>query len=288
MQPSLVRPAVAAAMSTASALGLAADDAAVLWVSNRIAVRLLPCDVLARVAIATPASRAGAEFEIEVARRLAETDAPVAGLDPRVEPRAYARDGFVVTLWRYYEPTASQDVAPGAYARALERLHAGLREIALDAPRFTDRVAEARRLVAEAEATPDLGDADRALLVGALDGMVAAIAARGAAEQLLHGEPHPGNLLGTRDGLLFIDLETCCRGPVEFDVVHAPAAVGERYRGADPELLRACRILSVAMVAAWRWDRTDRFPDGRRMGIALTAEVRAGLEHLGPGSGRRA
>ena len=27
-------------------------------------------------------------------------------------------------------------------------------------------------------------------------------------QQLLHGEPHPGNVLGTKSGLLFIDLET--------------------------------------------------------------------------------
>jgi len=40
------------------------------------------------------------------------------------------------------------------------------------------------------------------------------------AEQLLHGEPHPGNVLSTKNGLVFIDLETCCRGPVEFDIAH--------------------------------------------------------------------
>ena len=50
MQSSDVSRAVAAAMSTASALGLPADDAIVLHNSNRIALHLLPCDVLARVA----------------------------------------------------------------------------------------------------------------------------------------------------------------------------------------------------------------------------------------------
>jgi hypothetical protein len=37
-------------MSTASALDLTADDAIVLHDSNKLTVRLLPCDVLARVA----------------------------------------------------------------------------------------------------------------------------------------------------------------------------------------------------------------------------------------------
>src|SRR4029077_14432045 len=46
---------------------------------------LIPCDVLARVA--PSAHQAGSEFEVEVARRLAETGGPVAELEPRVEHR---------------------------------------------------------------------------------------------------------------------------------------------------------------------------------------------------------
>ncbi|MFE1199320.1 phosphotransferase family protein [Streptomyces olivaceoviridis] len=55
-----------------------------------------------------------------------------------------------------------------------------------------------------------------------------AIDDRGAVEQLLHGEPHPGNVLSTKNGPLFIDLETCCRGPVEFGLAHVPEAVRAR------------------------------------------------------------
>jgi hypothetical protein len=67
-------------------------------------------------------------------------------------------------------------------------------------------------------------------------------------------------VLNTRNGPLFIDLETCCRGPIEFDLAHAPEEVIERYQNADQELLRKCRTLVLAMVAAWRWDRNDQFP----------------------------
>src|SRR3989440_6254611 len=102
MKASDVPRAVAATKSSASALDLRVDDAVVLHDSNRLAVRLLPCDVLARVA--PVAHRAGAAFEVEVARRLAETGSPVAELEPRAEPRVYLRDGFAVTLWTYYQP----------------------------------------------------------------------------------------------------------------------------------------------------------------------------------------
>jgi Phosphotransferase enzyme family len=83
--------------------------------------------------------------------------------------------------------------------------------------------------------------------------------------QVLHGEPHPGNVLSTRNGLVFIDLETCCRGPLEFDLAHAPEEVGEHYRGVDPDFLRECRILVLAMITTWRWDAGDQLPNGRQL-----------------------
>jgi hypothetical protein len=279
METSHVRAAVGAAMSSASVLGLRVDDAVVLHNSNRLAVRLLPCDVLVRVAHV--AHQAGADFEVQVARRLAETECPVAALEPRVEPRVYVRDGFVVTFWTYYEPVSPQDIAPAEHAQALERLHAGMREIDIPAPHFTDRIAEAQRLVGNRAHTPELGDADRELLSTTLRGLRWAIGQRGAAEQLLHGEPHPGNVLTTKNGLLFIDLEMCCRGPVEFDVAHVPEAVSEHYPGADQDLLGECRVLMLAMVAAWRWDRRDQFPNGHRMGAALLSQLRAARDRDG-------
>ncbi|WP_026924212.1 phosphotransferase [Glycomyces arizonensis] len=279
MQASDMPRAVAAAIATATACGLSADDAVVLHDSNRIAVRLLPCGVLARVA--PVAHRAGAEFEVEVARRLAGTDGPVAELEPRVEPRAHVRDGFAVTLWRYYEPVP-REIAPEEYARALVRLHAGMRRIDVPAPHFTDRVAQAQRLVDTPALTPELDESGRGLLGGTLARLSRAIGERGADAQPLHGEPHPGNLLMTERGPLFIDLETCCRGPVEFDIAHAPDEVGEHYPSADPDLLRQCRILTLAIATAWRWDRDDRFPNGRRLGVQWLDRIRAALGHDGP------
>src|SRR4029453_19185686 len=121
MQVSEVPGAVAAARSTASMLGLTGNDAIVLNDSNRLVLRLLPCDIIARVAHI--AHQAGAAFEVELARRLAQTESPVATLDPRVEPQIYVYDGFVVTLWTYYEVVSPREVALAEYAHALARLH---------------------------------------------------------------------------------------------------------------------------------------------------------------------
>jgi hypothetical protein len=282
MQVSELRRATAAAMSIASSLGLAVDDAIVLQDSNKLSVRLLPCDVLARVA---PVAHQVSQFELELAQRLAAAGCPVAALDPRVEPRVYERDGFVVTLWTYYEPAPPLEVPPAGYASTLGRLHAGMRKVDVRAPHFTDRVEQAQQLIASRGQTPALADADRELLGDTLLSMSRSIGDGGAAEQLLHGEPHPGNVLTTKNGLLFIDLETCCRGPVEFDLAHVPVEVSEHYPAVNQDLLGQCRLLVLAMITTWRWHRDDQLPNGRQLGEEWLSQIRAALAQ-GPASGR--
>src|SRR4029079_4357623 len=163
-----------------------------------------PCDMLARVA--GPAHAGVALLEIEIAQRLTELDAPGAAAAPHVGQRVYARDGFWITLWTYYDSVASPGLQPADYAAALKRLHAGLRNLDVVTPHFTDRVAEAHQLVARPEETPALADADRELLDSTVRRVTLAVARRKAAEQVLHGEPHPGNVLNTTRGPLFVDL----------------------------------------------------------------------------------
>ena len=79
--------AVAAATSTASALGLTVDRAVVLHASNRLALRLLPSDVVARVALA---AHGAAQLEVDIASRLAGTGS--SGADRRALTCAATRD----------------------------------------------------------------------------------------------------------------------------------------------------------------------------------------------------
>lgn len=262
MEISDITRAIAAATSIAESLGLPVEDAIVLHNSNKLALRLTPCDVLARVAFV---GQEVAELEVELAQQLAEAGCPVGHLEPRVDPRVYTRDGFAITLWTFYE-AVTPHVAPADFAKALEQLHAGMRRVDVPSPRFTDRIAEAQEVVADPDRSPELADADRVFLSGRLAGLRRAIEGRGAPEQLLHGEPHSGNVLSTKYGPLFIDLETCCRGPVEFDLAHAPEEVYEYYPNVDQGLLDECRQLVLAIVAAWRWELGDQFPKGRQQG----------------------
>jgi aminoglycoside phosphotransferase (APT) family kinase protein len=271
MLPSEAQRAVSAAKAIGSTLGLAVDDAVLLNDSNKFTLRLLPCDVLARVA---PKARQVALFEIDLAQRLAECGSPVAHLAPRVEPGVYERDGFVVTLWTYYE-VSDLKASPADYAKALGRLHAGMRQLDVRVPGFAERVEQAQQLLASPDRTPALTDTNREMLSHTLRSLKGVISEHGGAEQLLHGEPHPGNVLATKEGLLFIDFETCCRGPVEFDLAHAPEEVHDHYPGVDRALLRECRMLVLAMITTWRWDRDDQLPNGRQLGAQWLSQLRA-------------
>lgn len=274
MQAAEARRARVAAISTALELGLAVDDVVVLNDSNRLVARLLPCDIVARV---SPIGWFSAAREVELARRLAdETDAPVGGLDPRVEPRLHERDGFEIAMWTYFEPVYSGELAPADYADALERLHGALRQVDVSAPHFTDRLAELRLWLADPDVTPELTGEDRQLLADRIANPGPLFLDGGAAEQLLHGEPHPWNVLVTKDGPLFMDFENCARGPVEFDLAWVPRAVSERYRDADQDLIAECRGVVLALVAAHRWRRDDQHPSGRQSGVAFLNVLREG------------
>ena len=99
MDGGLVARAIAAATSLAGTLDLQVRDAVVIQNSNTLALRLLPCDVFARTALV---GQDDAAFEVQIAQALTAATAPIASLDPRVEPHVYELDGFAVTFWTYY------------------------------------------------------------------------------------------------------------------------------------------------------------------------------------------
>jgi Ser/Thr protein kinase RdoA (MazF antagonist) len=274
VEPAEVRRAVAAAGASASMLGLAVHEAVVLSDSNRLVVRLAPCDVVARVA---PANHfASASLELAVVAALAATGSPVAPLDPRVDARVHTHDGFEITFWSHLAPAPPRPLPPAEYADTLARLHAGLRGVDVAVPHVMQRIAAIEGDVADHDVTPDLTPADRALLAGRLRDLEHEIVARGAPEQLLHGEPHPGNVHDTSGGLVLLDFENAARGPVEYDLGWVPAAVAERVPGVDADLVDSCRGVVLAIVAAHRWRADDQHPSGRRSGVAFLDALRAG------------
>ena len=56
-----------------------------------------------------------------------------------------------------------------------------------------------------------------------------------------------------------------------------PKRSASTIRVSISDLLRECRILVLAMVTAWRWDRGDQLPNGRRLGTEWLSQIRLGL-----------
>ena len=279
MQASEVPRAVAAAMSTASSLDLTVEDAIVLHDSNKLTLRLLPCDVLARVA---PVAHQVAQFEVELAQRLAESGCPVAALEPRVEPRVYERDGFVVTLWTYYEPVT---VARGLTSRLRQRARAAAcRHAHARCPDAALHGSSRLGSTARGEPRPHSGARRRGPGAARRHATQPETSDRRArrASSCCTASRTRATCSATKNGLLFIDLETCCRGPVEFDLAHAPEEVSEHYPGVDQDLLRDCRILVLAMITTWRWDGADQLPNGRQLGTEWLSQIRAAREAMSP------
>lgn len=262
-----------AAAALVRSFGLPVDEIVDLHASNRLTVRLLPCDLVARIG---PSGRSGAEVEVARALRLTAAGAPVGPLDPRVPPQVHVQGGVEITLWAHHPSRTDRELPSSEYAEALAGLHAAMRETELDVPPVGARVASALALVDDPPRTPRLNGPDRAFLHETLVILGEEIGRRGL-QQPLHGEPHPGNVLDAADGPLFIDLETCCTGPVEFDLAHAPAQVAAHYPGVDPELLEDCRILARALATTWRWDSEDSLPDGRQLGVDWLRDVRTAM-----------
>ena len=274
METSVRHRAVAATASLAASSGLAVDDTVVLHDSNRLVVRLLPCNIVARV---SPLGWYNQRSEVEFAQRVtAATNGLIAGLDPRVEPKIFQRDDFEISMWTYFEPEPSQKLSSDVYSTMLERLHVVLRQIDMDSPPFTDRLTGIRQWLSDTEVTPDLANEDRELLIHRLEPSSRLLTNARHSEQLLHGEPHPWNVLSTAEGPLFIDFENCAQGPVEYDLAWAPTEVSDRYPGVDRELLNECRGFVLALVAAHRWRRDDQHPSGRQSGVAFLDVLRAG------------
>ena len=114
--------------------------------------------IFARVA---PAGHKTAALEVELLDDSQTMASPVATLDARVESRVYADDGFAVTSGpttqggRFAIPTGRVPgrARPGSTSRC--------EKVEVTTPHFTDRVAEAQRLVANPGRTPALAPADR-------------------------------------------------------------------------------------------------------------------------------
>jgi Ser/Thr protein kinase RdoA (MazF antagonist) len=119
--------------------------------------------------------------------------------------------------------------------------------------------ALAEDAAAMAAAAPD----DRAFLAGLVRGALAALPSDQAGWIALHGDAHLGNVMMTPSGPIWADLEAVCRGPLEWDLTHKPAAFVAAFDGVDAARLNRLSALRSACSAVWCWADAARSAETR-------------------------
>lgn len=250
--------AVAAAVETTRRHGLEARAPRVLQDWNDTVVHLEPLPVVARVATSriTPDKDETYRRELAVAAHSAAHGGPCVRPSSLLPPGPHRANGLVLAFWEYVD-AAPVEPDPVAAGRALRSLHASLADFGGSLPRLDERLEHA---AAVAESLDHPAPSDRELLRTILASRRTAFAERVGETRVLHGSPHDANLLWTSDGPRWIDLDTVCRGPLEWDLAHLAAEAAAVFPEADPALLAVARDLVSTTVAVWCWHSYGRAP----------------------------
>lgn len=267
------RRAVAAAVAVARDNGLQVEEPIVLADLFSVMVHLHPAPVVARVSTWTPTLRTPITDwltrELAVTTYLSQQGAPVVGPSRELPPGPHSRDGFAISFWTYVQPDPDRIATMADCSAMLVDLHAALRSYPGELPVLAPAVNDIPYGLAGLDQAGDLlKPADADLLRTAAEQLGPFMAAPGDDLQPLHGDVHPGNVIATRDGLLWIDFEEVCRGPVEWDLALLDTAgagggsgVVARHHRPDPETLARCKRLRalhlVLCLLAYRPDLGD-------------------------------
>src|SRR5262249_41162540 len=100
-------------------------------------------------------------------------------------------------------------------------------------------------------------------LLSVIDELGDALAGRVIATRPLHGSPHAGNWLRTAEGLLLLNFETACRGPLEWDLAALDDAAVHLFADVDLDLVVLLRRMRSGCVAAKCWVEPTRAPEVR-------------------------
>ncbi|MBC8991545.1 phosphotransferase enzyme family protein [Micromonospora chalcea] len=202
--------AIHAVTSAATGVGLPAHDASAVRIGENGVVLLPSAGVLARV-VPRAAKGSDPRREIEIAAWLASRQVPVVH-PARPEPIIIGQ--YVVSLWEYLPDSRPADLV--TLAECLRRLHSVPLPMNL-----LPHLSPFDKFEVRLETGAGLDTSDRVFLRQFRDELSTRwnMAEFALGEAVLHGDAHMENLLVTPGGRqAFVDLETVCIGPPEWDL----------------------------------------------------------------------
>lgn len=255
--------AIQAAVKVAAAFGVQVKEPVPLRSTNNTVVWLRPAVIVAKVGVGHHGRLAD---ELQVAMELTVVGGPVVPPASEIPQIVHRRGGFEVSFWRYYPQPPDGVIIPSAQiGGALRKLHASLGQISAGArerlPSFLDELGAVRALLCDPSRLGLLAERDRILLLHAFDRLAAdlRIGIRSGVQRVIHGSPHRQNVLLAEGKPRFIDFETVCVGPIEWDSAHLEPDVAREYGAPlNGPLERACRDMASVKTAAWCWADASR------------------------------
>lgn len=231
----------------------------------------MPLPVVARIASGSSFdfSNGVLERELVVARHLAARNAPA--VRPITGSTLYLDGRCAVSLWALVEGRPVECAADEMLAAdALKRVHAALASLKTELPSFLDKVDSCRTILCDPAKAPTLRETDRIFLRERYTALREALAKFGSGWRPIHGDTHLGNVMISGAGAIWLDLESVCRGPVEWDVVNLPERCWSAFGALDAKLLQLLEEVRSLCVAVWCWAAFDR----------STASAEAAMYHL--------
>jgi hypothetical protein len=254
--------ALEAAVCVAARFGLSVEEPVLLRSTNNIVAWLRPLMVVAKIG---NAQQRGFHTEISVASELATAGGPIVPPAPDFPAVVHSQDGFGLTFWRYYPQPSDIDMPGEQVAAALQCLHAAYAKISTELraalPSCLEELQSVSALLLDDRRLSALPEMDRLLLIRVLDHLRQQVREtwRVATHVVIHGSPHPYNVVLVDGEPRFIDFETTSIGPIEWDLAHTSPDTAHNYGGViDSQLLQTCRELVRVKTAAWCWANVDR------------------------------
>src|SRR5260370_6998894 len=219
-------PAVQAAQEVARRHGIAAAQARVLHEATNVVVHLAPSPVVAKICRASVGDRGWRKLttELEIARHLTRAGAPVVGPSQELPPGPHAQGDFAMTFWRHQDHDPDALATSRAAGHALAQGHEAVESYPATFPSFLDRQVSRTAKILFGESVPyRLPTSDRSFLCSQYLSITSELHDRKLNCRTLHGDPHRGNVLVSKDGYLLIDFESVSSAPIESDLTPLPA-----------------------------------------------------------------
>lgn len=262
--------AIQAACEVAARLGWICDRPIVLQNLSNVVLQLAPAPVVARLATTTGSLRLGEAWlkrELAIAQYLVDRGAPVIPPSPLLAPGPHAHPEFTVSFWQWVEVIA-EPIDPQAAGKALRLCHQVLAPYPDPLP-VLGLVAEVPHLISQLLTQIAPGDGLSFQEWEWIDRAVQQCYQRllPVPSQAIHGDPHFGNVLMTRAGVVWTDWEDAFWGPIEWDLAslvasaqvfgrdldRAEAALRGYGWNYDPEILDRCIEARTLVTLVWNW-----------------------------------